>query len=153
VTMTQDNHDTTIAEGIVLIDFWAEWCGPCKRFGPIFEKVAEQHPDAVFAKVDTEAEQDLAAQYGVTSIPTLVVYRDGIPVFGQPGALPEQALLGILDQVRELDMDEVRVQYEAQLKAAGRDSEHDHSEHDHSEHDHSDHDHAGHGHDHAGHQH
>ena len=142
--MTQDNHDTTIAEGIVLIDFWAEWCGPCKRFGPIFEKVAEQHPDAVFAKVDTEAEQDLAAQYGVTSIPTLVVYRDGIPVFGQPGALPEQALLGILDQVRELDMDDVRVQYEAQLKAAGRDSEQDH---DHAGHDHG-HDHAGHDHQH-----
>ena len=147
--MTQDNHDTTIAEGIVLIDFWAAWCGPCLRFGPIFEKVAEQHPDAVFAKVDTEAEQDLAAQYGVTSIPTLVVYRDGIPVFGQPGALPEQALLGILDQVRGLDMDDVRVQYEAQLKAAGRDSESDHADHDHSGHDH---DHAGHGHDHS-HQH
>src|SRR5689334_11283555 len=141
--MTQDNHDQTIAEGIVLIDFWAAWCGPCLRFGPIFEKVSDEQSDAVFAKVDTESEQDLAAQYGVTSIPTLVVYRDGIPVFGQPGALPEQALLGILEQVRGLDMDDVRVQYEAQLKAAGRsDSEagHDHAGHDH------DHDHAGHDH-------
>jgi thioredoxin 1 len=120
--MTQDNHDETIADGIVLIDFWASWCGPCLRFGPIFERVAEEHPDAVFAKVDTEAQQDLAAQYGVTSIPTLVVYRDGIPVFGQPGALPEDALQGILGQVRELDMTEVRAQYEEQLRSAGRSS-------------------------------
>ncbi len=118
--MTQANHDETISDGIVLIDFWASWCGPCLRFGPIFERVSAEHPDAVFAKVDTEAEQDLAAQYGVTSIPTLVVYRDGIPVFGQPGALPEEALQGILNQVRELDMDEVRTQYDEQLKAAGR---------------------------------
>jgi thioredoxin 1 len=148
--MTQDNHDQTIAEGIVLIDFWAAWCGPCLRFGPIFEKVSDQQSDAVFAKVDTESEQDLAAQYGVTSIPTLVVYRDGIPVFGQPGALPEQALLGILEQVRGLDMDDVRVQYEAQLKAAGRsdsDAGHDHAGHDH-DHDHAGHDHAGHDHSH-----
>jgi len=143
--MTQDNHDQTIAEGIVLIDFWAAWCGPCLRFGPIFEKVSDQQSDAVFAKVDTESEQDLAAQYGVTSIPTLVVYRDGIPVFGQPGALPEQALLGILEQVRGLDMDDVRVQYEAQLKAAGRsEADHDHAGHDHDH----DHDHAGHDHSH-----
>jgi thioredoxin 1 len=120
--MTQDNHDETIADGIVLIDFWASWCGPCLRFGPIFERVAEEHPDAVFAKVDTEAEQELAAQYGVTSIPTLVVYRDGIPVFGQPGALPEDALQGILGQVRELDMAAVRSQYEEQLRSAGRTS-------------------------------
>jgi len=118
--MTQDNHDETISDGIVLIDFWASWCGPCLRFGPIFERVSEQHPDAVFAKVDTEAEPELAAQYGVTSIPTLVVYRDGVPVFGQPGALPEAALLGILGQVRELDMAEVRGEYEKQLRAAGR---------------------------------
>jgi thioredoxin len=120
--MTQDNHDETISDGIVLIDFWASWCGPCLRFGPIFERVAEEHPDAVFAKVDTEDQQELAAQYGVTSIPTLVVYRDGIPVFGQPGALPEDALKGILGQVRELDMADVRTQYEEQLRSAGRTS-------------------------------
>jgi thioredoxin 1 len=118
--MTQENHDATISDGIVLIDFWASWCGPCLRFGPIFERVSGEHPDAVFAKVDTEAEQELAAQYGVTSIPTLVVYRDGIPVFGQPGALPEDALQGILGQVRELDMTDVRKQYEEQLREAGR---------------------------------
>jgi thioredoxin 1 len=118
--MTTQNHDETVQDGIVLIDFWAEWCGPCKRFGPIFEKVSESNDDATFAKVDTEDQQELAAQYGVTSIPTLVVYRDGIPVFGQPGALPEEALKSILSQVRELDMDEVRTQYEAQLKEAGR---------------------------------
>jgi thioredoxin 1 len=118
--MTEANHDETIREGIVLIDFWAAWCGPCRRFGPIFERVSGKHADAVFAKVDTEAEPELAGQYGVTSIPTLVVYRDGIPVFGQPGALPEEGLEDILAQVRGLDMDDVRTRYAAQLKAAGR---------------------------------
>jgi thioredoxin 1 len=120
VTLTQANHDETVQDGIVLIDFWAEWCGPCKRFGPVFEKVSDENPDTVFAKVDTEDQQELAAQYGVTSIPTLVVYRDGIPVFGQPGALPESSLKDILAQVRELDMTSVRQQYDEQLRAAGR---------------------------------
>ncbi len=119
-TMTSTDHDQTVKEGIVLIDFWADWCGPCKRFGPIFERVSEKNPDAVFAKVDTEAEQELAQQYGITSIPMLVVYRDGIPVFGQPGALPEPALEDILRQVRELDMDDVRTEYAEQLAKHGR---------------------------------
>ena len=119
-TMTSTDHDETVKEGIVLIDFWADWCGPCKRFGPIFERVSEKNPDAVFAKVDTEAEQELAQQYGITSIPMLVVYRDGIPVFGQPGALPEPALEDILRQVRDLDMDDVRAQYAQQLSEHGR---------------------------------
>ncbi len=117
LTMTNAIHDETVKDGIVLIDFWAEWCGPCRQFGPIFERVSEKHQDAVFAKVDTEAEPELAGRYGVTSIPTLIVYRDGIPVFGQPGALPEQALENVLEQVRGLDMDAVRKEYAEQVEA------------------------------------
>jgi thioredoxin 1 len=115
--LTADEHDATVRDGIVLIDFWAAWCGPCRTFAPVFERVSERHPDAVFAKVDTEAEPELAGRYGITSIPTLVVYRDGIPVFGQPGALPEPALEDVLRQVRELDMDDVRARYAEQLAA------------------------------------
>ena len=114
-TMTVTDHDETVKDGIVLIDFWAAWCGPCRQFGPIFEKVSERHPDARFVKVDTEAEPELAQRYGVNSIPTLIVYRDGIPVFGQPGALPERVLEDVLRQVRDLDMDEVRKQYADQV--------------------------------------
>lgn len=114
--MTAANHDETVREGIVLIDFWATWCPPCRRFGPIFEKASDEHQDAVFAKVDTDAEQELAAKYGITSIPTLVVYRDGIPVFGQPGALPEPALQDIIGQVKGLDMDDVRTRYQEQVQ-------------------------------------
>jgi thioredoxin 1 len=115
--MTLDTHDETVSDGIVLLDFWADWCRPCHQFAPVFEAVSEANPDATFAKIDTEAEQELAARYGVTSIPMLVVYRDGIPVFGQPGALPQAALEDLLRQVRELDMDQVRAQYAEQLAA------------------------------------
>jgi thioredoxin 1 len=118
--MTSENHDETVRDGIVLIDFWAAWCGPCRRFAPVFERVAEANPDAVFAKVDTEDQPELAGRYGVTSIPTLVVYRDGIPIFGQPGALPEAALTGILRQVRDLDMEQAKAEYAQQLAAHGR---------------------------------
>ena len=116
-TMTSADHDQTVKDGIVLIDFWASWCGPCRQFAPIFERVSGRNEDAVFAKVDTEAEPELAQMYGITAIPTLVVYRDGIPVFGQPGAMREADLEDILRQVRDLDMDAVRKQYDEQLKA------------------------------------
>ena len=116
-TMTSTDHDQTVKDGIVLIDFWASWCGPCRQFAPIFERVSGRNEDAVFAKVDTEAEPELAQMYGITAIPTLVVYRDGIPVFGQPGAMREADLEDILRQVRDLDMDSVRKQYDEQLQA------------------------------------
>jgi thioredoxin 1 len=113
--MTRTNHDETVADGIVLIDFWAGWCGPCLRFAPVFEKASEQHTDVTFAKVDTEDQRELSAMYGVRSIPTLVIYRDGIPVFSQPGALPPTVLEDLIGQVRALDMDDVRTSYEKQV--------------------------------------
>jgi len=122
IELTKDIHDETVKDGIVLIDFWAAWCGPCRQFAPIFEQSSEAHPDITFAKVDTEDQQQLAAEYGVSSIPTLVIYRDGIPVFGQPGALPGQALESLIEQVKALDMDDVRVKYEAAKAARGQQS-------------------------------
>ena len=115
LTMTSDNHDEAVNDGIVFIDFWAEWCGPCRRFAPVFEQASQQHSDITFAKVDTEDQRELAARYGVTSIPTLVIYRDGIPVFSQPGALPAAVLDDLVTQVRALDMAEVRASYEQQV--------------------------------------
>ena len=120
--LTLAEHESTVSEGIVLIDFWADWCGPCKRFAPVYEAVSEANPDVVFAKVDTEAERELAEMYGIRSIPTLVAYRDGIPVHSQAGALPQPVLENLLEQVRALDMDAVRVQYAEQLEAQGRTS-------------------------------
>ncbi|MDK6274718.1 thioredoxin [Pseudoglutamicibacter cumminsii] len=103
-------QETVQAEGITTVDFWAEWCGPCKQFAPIYEAVSEKHQDVRFAKVDTEAEQALAAAAQITSIPTLMVFRDGLLVFRQAGALPASALEDVLEQVKALDMDDVRRQ-------------------------------------------
>ncbi len=114
-TLTIDNFEETVtADGITFVDFWAEWCGPCKMFGPIFEQTAEENPDVTFAKVDTEAEQQLAGSLGIMSIPTLMIFRDGIQLFSQPGALPKNALDDLLTQVRELDMDAVRKELAAE---------------------------------------
>ena len=118
VTLTAENHDATVREGITLIDFWAAWCGPCRQFAPVFEKSSEQHPDITFAKVDTDDQQQLSAMYGISSIPTLVIYRDGIPVFGQPGSIPGHVLEDLIQQVQALDMDAVRVEYEKQRQDA-----------------------------------
>ena len=106
-------QQTITDNDIVLVDFWAEWCGPCKRFGPVFEKSSEQHTDVVHAKVDTDVEQELAAELNISSIPTLMAFREGVLVFSQAGALPGPALEQVLQGVKELDMDDVRKQIAA----------------------------------------
>ena len=114
--------DTIDNNSIVLLDFWAEWCGPCKAYGPVYERVSEEFPDVVFGKIDTEAEPQLAQAFNIRSIPTTIAFKDGIGVFMQPGALPEEALRDLVTKLGTLDMDEVRAEMEAQ-KASSESSE------------------------------
>ncbi|MGA0035932.1 MAG: thioredoxin [Ilumatobacteraceae bacterium] len=118
--LTLDSFESTVtSEGITIVDFWAEWCGPCKMFGPIFEEVSDSNPDVTFAKVDTEAEQQLAGSLGIMSIPTVMIFRDGIQLFAQPGALPKAALEDLLGQVRNLNMDDIRAQLAEESESTG----------------------------------
>jgi len=117
--LTKETFEQTIVDNdMVVVDFWAEWCGPCKSFAPVYEKVSEQYPDAVFAKVDTEDQPELAQYFGIRSIPTLMIFREQIGIYSQPGALPEPTLTDLMEQARGIDMDQVRAEIAAATEEA-----------------------------------
>ena len=120
IELTRDTFEKTVTQpGITLVDWWASWCGPCRMFAPVFQAASEEHADVRFGKIDTEDQQELAAAAQITSIPTLMAFRDGILVFSQPGALPAPALEQVIKAVRDLDMDEVRAEVAKQREENG----------------------------------
>ena len=124
IDVTKENFDELIQkDGIVFVDAWAEWCGPCKAFAPTFAKASEEHPDVTFAKLDTEAEEELAGKLGVTGIPNIIVFRDGIPLYQQAGNMAPADFESLIGQVKAVDMEEVRKQYEKMLAEQGKQGE------------------------------